>query len=263
MLVGRDTRLSGSMLEHAVIAGILSAGLDAWRVGVVPTPGLAYLVRREKAAGGVVISASHNPPEYNGIKFFDTDGYKLDEEEEEEIEEIMKTPLPAGIEAGQSVERQDLLQAYQDFLISCLSVDLSGLKVALDCGFGATCFLAPAVFSSLNAEVKAFNCLPDGSRINVDCGSTNPATLQAEARRSHFDLGLAYDGDGDRVIAVDEQGELVDGDEMLAMLAISLKEQGRLKNNKVVATVMSNLGFEQALTEKGIELIRTPVGEMF
>lgn len=266
VLVGRDTRLSGNFLEHALISGILSVGLEAWRVGVVPTPGLAYLVKKEKAAGGVVVSASHNPPEYNGIKFFNSEGFKLVPEEEEEIEELMEKDLVlsvSGLELGQSYERLELVEAYSQFLIKSVKTDLSGLKIALDCGFGATCFLAPAVFSSLSAEVEAINCVPDGANINVNCGSTNPEKVRAKVVSQGFDLGLAYDGDGDRVIAVDEKGEIVDGDEILAMMAFYLQKKGSLKNNKVVATVMSNLGFEKALRGEGIELIRTPVGDRY
>lgn len=264
VLVGRDTRISGNFIEHALISGILAAGLDVLRAGILPTPGLAYLVRKERAMGGVVVSASHNPPEYNGIKFFDARGFKLTIEEEEEIERLIEggiTSSKSGLELGQSFERLDLVEAYSKFLTNSVATDLSELKVALDCGFGATYHLAPAVFSSLLAEVQAFNCLPDGSNINVKCGSTNPGKVQAEVVSQRLDLGLAYDGDGDRVIAVDEKGEVVDGDEILAMMAFDLKEKGKLKNNKVVATVMSNLGFEKALKENEIELIRTPVGD--
>ncbi len=266
VLVGRDTRLSGKFLEHALIAGILAAGLDVWRVGILPTPGLAYLVRKEQAAGGVVISASHNPPEYNGIKFFNDRGFKLATQDEEEIERMIEeetTFSKLGSRLGQSYERPDLREAYCQFLTESIGTDLDGLKVALDCGFGATCQLAPAVFTSLSAHVRALNCFPDGSKINVNCGSTNPGGLQAEVISQNLNLGLAYDGDGDRVIAVDEKGEAVDGDEILAMMAFYLKEKGKLKNNKVVATVMSNLGFEKALNENGIKLVRTPVGDRY
>lgn len=265
VLVGRDTRLSGCFLEHALVAGILAAGLDVWRVGILPTPGLAYLVRKEGAMGGAVVSASHNPPEYNGIKFFDAQGFKLTTEEEEEIERLMEKGVPSksGLELGQSNERTDLVEVYSKNLTSKVETGLSGLKVALDCGFGATYQLAPAVFSSLSAEVEAFNCLPDGSNINVNCGSTNPRSIQERVVSQKLALGLAYDGDGDRVIAIDEKGEVVDGDEILAMMAFFLKEKGRLKNNKVVATAMSNLGFEKALNKNGIELVRTPVGDRY
>jgi len=266
ILVGRDTRLSGSFLEHALIAGILAAGVEAWRVGVIPTPGLAYLVKKEGAAGGVVVSASHNPPEYNGIKFFDSRGFKLSPEEEEEIERLMEESsslFASPMELGQSFEKPGLAKDYTRFLIKKIKTSFSGMKVALDCGFGATCFYAPLVFSSLQAQVEAVNCEPDGSRINFECGSTNPEEVKKRVVSQGLDLGLAYDGDGDRVIAIDEKGEVVDGDEILAMMAFYLQEKGALKNNKVVATVMSNLGFEKALKERGIELIRTPVGDRY
>lgn len=267
MVVGCDTRLSCDMLEAALTAGICSAGVDVLKVGVLPTPAVAYLTRELGAAGGVVISASHNPMEDNGIKFFGASGYKLPDEVEEEIERLVYSldsiPLPVGEGIGRVHQVGDAVDRYVAFLKGTLSCDLVGLKVVVDCANGAASQVAPRVLRELGAKVTAIFSSPDGANINAGCGSTHPEKLQ-EAVVSHgAHLGLAHDGDADRVVAVDHAGNLVDGDQIMVILGRYLKERGRLAGDTVVVTVMSNLGLDLALQESGICVRRTKVGDRY
>ncbi len=269
ILIGKDTRLSGDMLEAALIAGICSAGGEALVAGIIPTPAVAYLTRYYGVDAGVVISASHNPMEYNGIKFFDGNGYKLPDEMEDEIEAIINEqklvdiPVPIGEEIGRKVLVPNAPQDYVNFLKSTIDVDLSGLKIALDCANGAAYKVAPMVFSQLGAEVKVINDNPNGVNINCNCGSTHPDGLQRFVIETGSDVGLAFDGDADRLISVDEKGEIVDGDQTMVICALDMKERGVLKRNTVVATVMSNIGFDIALKKAGCDFIKTKVGDRY
>ena len=266
IVVGRDTRLSGPMLEAALTAGLTSAGIEVLLAGIVPTPAVAYLTVEEGAAGGAVISASHNPVADNGIKFFSAEGLKTSEEIEAQIEERAATPpedLPIGDGVGTAHELADAGDRYVDHLLKALRGPLDGLRVVLDCAYGAAYQLAPRAFREAGAEVHAIHAEPDGSRINVDCGSTSMRELSRVVVSEGADIGLAFDGDADRVLAVDERGEEVDGDRILGLTAAHLMEQGALKDGVVVATVMSNLGFIRALEERGIEVVAAPVGDKF
>lgn len=267
ILIGRDTRLSGDILEAALIAGICSTGADAMRLGVIPTPGVAYLTRSMGAAAGVVISASHNPVEDNGIKFFDSQGFKLGAQEESLIEAAVKDdrliPRPTGLLVGRAYTELKSIEKYADYVVHTVDCDFTGLRIVVDCGYGAAWEAAPRVLRELGAEVIAINEVPDGSRINVNCGSTNVKALAAKVLEHEADVGIAHDGDADRVIAVDERGNTVDGDAIILICALHLAEKDLLKNNTVVVTVMSNLGLELALTEAGIKLHRTSVGDKY
>jgi phosphoglucosamine mutase len=267
VVVGMDTRRSGDMLEAALVAGILSSGVDALRAGVVPTPSVAFLARELGADGGVVISASHNPSEYNGIKFFNRDGFKLPDEVEDEIESFVSRDRdwerPTGAGVG-CVERPgDAAERYIAHAVSTVPGDLAGLRVAVDCGHGASAVSTPEALRRLGAEVVAVNVDWDGTDINRDSGSTHLGPIQALVRQGGFDLGIAHDGDADRMIAVDETGEAVDGDQVMAVCARALKERGALAHDTVVATVMSNLGFEVAMRGLGITVIKTKVGDRY
>jgi len=265
-VVGRDTRLSGPMLEAALVAGLCSAGSDVLRAGVVPTPAVAFLTLEEEGSGGSVISASHNPVPDNGIKFFSSEGLKTLEEVETQIEKAAMSPsehLPTGRSVGTAVDLENAGDLYVDHLLGSLPVELRGLRVVLDCAYGAAFHLAPRAFREAGAEVHAIHAEPDGSRINVDCGSTSMTELSRVVVSEGADLGLAFDGDADRVLAVDERGEEVDGDRILGLLATHLMDEGELKDGVVVATVMSNLGFVRALEERGIEVVAAPVGDKF
>jgi len=265
LLVGRDTRVSGDMLEAALVAGICSAGGSAELLGVIPPPAVAYLVGREGADAGVVISASHNPARDNGIKFFHRDGFKLPDEMEAEMEErIREEPLPArmdGDAVGQARPCGDAEEKYLDHLLSLVKPDLAGMKVVLDCANGAAYRVAPALMSRLGAEVEVINASPDGLNINHRCGAVHCEGLQRAVVERGADLGLAFDGDADRLMAVDEKGRLIDGDFIMAICALHLKGKGRLRHNAVVATVMSNLGFRRAMKREGIEVFTTEVGD--
>ncbi|WP_069650824.1 phosphoglucosamine mutase [Caloranaerobacter ferrireducens] len=268
IVVGMDTRISGDMLEAALISGICSVGVDVLSVGIIPTPGVAYLTRAYNADAGVVISASHNPVEYNGIKFFNSKGYKLNDEIERNIEEIIldniEIPInPTGENIGRVKRVKDGQRKYIDFLKSTIDTDLDGLKVAMDCGNGAAYMIAPTVFEELGAEVVVIHNAPNGININVNCGSTNPEQVQKLVLETGADIGLSFDGDADRLIAVDEEGKIVDGDHIMAICGISLKEKGKLKGNTVVATVMSNMGLDICLKEKEIEIVKTKVGDRY
>ncbi|MGL4876657.1 phosphoglucosamine mutase, partial [Paraclostridium dentum] len=266
--VGKDTRISGDMLESALIAGLMSVGCDVITVGVVPTPAVAYLTKKYNADCGVVISASHNPVEYNGIKFFNKDGYKLDDEVELNIEEyidnIEKIDYhPVGDKIGKKIHIHDASRDYVDYLKTIVNVDFKGLKVVLDCANGAAYKVAPTVFEELGANVVSINCEPDGNNINDKCGSTHPQGLKDAVLKHKADLGLAYDGDADRLIAVDENGNIVDGDHIMILSAIYLKKKNQLAQDTLVVTVMSNIGLTIAAKEHGIKLATTAVGDRY
>jgi phosphoglucosamine mutase len=266
VVVGRDTRLSGPMLEAALVAGLASAGVHVRTAGIVPTPAVAFLTVDEKAAAGAVISASHNPVPDNGIKFFSGEGLKVATSAEEEIERLMAEPpaeLPTGADVGRIEPLDDAEARYVDHLLATLERPLTGLRVVLDCAYGAAFHVAPRAFREAGAEVTALHAEPDGARINVECGSTDLRRLAEAVLADGADVGLAFDGDADRVLAVDERGRHVDGDELIAMLALNLQERGALRNSTVVATVMANLGFRRKLEEQGIAVVETPVGDRF
>ncbi|BAF58719.1 MAG: phosphoglucosamine mutase [Pelotomaculum sp.] len=268
MVIGRDTRISGDMLEAALVAGICSAGVDVLKVGVMPTPAVAYLTRKLEAAAGVVISASHNPVDDNGIKFFGATGYKLSDEVEAEIEALVMdecagVPWPTGGRVGRVRQVGDAADLYVKFACSTAGVDLSGLKIVVDCANGAAYQVAPRVYSRLGAEVVPIFNRPDGININDGCGSTHPEALMEAVVSEKADLGLAHDGDADRVLAVDADGRLVDGDQIMVICARSLHEKGLLANETVVVTVMSNLGLHLALRESGIRVVQTKVGDRY
>ncbi|WIF95478.1 phosphoglucosamine mutase [Caminicella sporogenes] len=268
IVVGKDTRISGDMLEAALVSGILSSGCDALCVGIVPTPAVAYLTRKYKADAGVVISASHNPVEYNGIKFFSKDGFKLPDEVEEKIEEYILNNkdiehMPKGDELGKKEVVSDALKDYVNFIKKTINVDFSNLKVAIDCANGACYMAAPAAFAELGAKVEVINHNPDGLNINHRCGSTHPEVIQNFVLETGADIGLSFDGDADRLIAVDEKGNIVDGDKIMAICGTQLKEEGRLKGNTIVATVMSNIGLEKALSEYDCSIVKTKVGDRY
>ncbi len=266
VVVGRDTRVSGPMLEGALVAGLCSAGAGVLLAGIVPTPGIAFLTIEEKARAGAVISASHNPVPDNGIKFFSTEGLKVSAQVERAIEEALERAnhsLPTGLDIGKAEQLRDAGGRYGDHLLRSIDTDLKGLRVVLDCAFGATYSVAPRVFREAGADVVLINAEPDGTKINVACGSTDLTGLKEKVSAVGADLGLAFDGDGDRVLAVDERGETVDGDRIIALTAIRMHSDGTLKNDIVVSTVMANLGFRRALRERGIEVITAPVGDKF
>ena len=264
-IVGRDTRASGEFLEAAVVAGLASAGVDAKRVGVIPTPGVAFLVDAEGADIGVVLSASHNPMPDNGIKFFARGGLKLDDELEDAIEKRMGEPWkrPTGANVGRIVRDTNGLNFYLDHLVSSIQNRLDGLSVVVDCANGAASYISPEALRRAGASVTAISAEPNGININDECGSTYIEKLQAEVRAIGADLGIAHDGDADRCLAVDAEGNVVDGDSILAILAISMKEAGTLAKDTVVATVMSNLGFHIAMTDHGIKVETTAVGDRY
>lgn len=267
ILIGRDSRISGDMLENALTAGLTSVGAEVISVGIIPTPAVAYLTKHYGSDAGVVISASHNPVEYNGIKFFNKDGYKLPDEVEDKIERIIREkrelPTPTGIAIGTRKEDKNSIRNYIEFLKSTINCDLKGLKVVLDCAYGASSTVAPILFNELGADVILYGAHPNGEKINVKCGSTNPQKLQEIVVGSGANVGFAFDGDADRLIAVDEKGNIVDGDHIMAMCGIHLKERGKLKNNTVVVTVMSNMGLDIALKQNKIDVIKTKVGDRY
>ncbi|MCL2324473.1 MAG: phosphoglucosamine mutase [Actinomycetia bacterium] len=269
-VIGRDTRRSGTMLESALVAGITAAGGDALLAGIVPTPAVAFLVPELGANGGVVISASHNPPEYNGLKVFSREGFKLPDELEERIGAALEnTPALEGRPTGTAVGRIHLIEdAAERYLAHDMALlegarPLAGLRVAIDCGHGASGQTTPAAFERLGAEVTAINTDFSGDDINVDCGSTHLEPLRALVQAGDFDLGLAHDGDADRLLAVDEAGELLDGDQIMALVALDLKARGELAGDALVATVMSNLGFVRAMQAAGITVHQAQVGDRY
>ncbi|KXZ39031.1 phosphoglucosamine mutase [Alkalithermobacter thermoalcaliphilus JW-YL-7 = DSM 7308] len=268
VIVGKDTRISGDMLEAALISGLMSVGADVITVGVVPTPAVAYLTRLYEADCGVVISASHNPVEYNGIKFFNKDGYKLADEIEDKIEEyilnIEKIQYkPTGENVGRKIEKIDAKRDYINYLKEIVDIDLTNLKIVLDCANGAAFEVAPIVFEELGAKVITINNNPDGKNINLDCGSTHPEKLKQKVLETGADIGLAYDGDADRLIAVDEKGQIVNGDHIMAICGRYFKKCGKLKKDTIVVTVMSNIGLHIAAKENGLNTVSTKVGDRY
>jgi len=268
IIVGMDTRVSGDMLESALVAGILSVGAEAICLGVVPTPAVAYLTRKYGADAGVVISASHNPVEYNGIKFFNSKGFKLSDELEDTIQAVIENdfkdvPSPIAGDLGKKTVKLNGVEDYIEFAKSTISGDLKGLKIALDCANGASYITSVKATRSLGAEVLVINNDPDGVNINKDCGSTHPEHLMAFVKENHCDLGLAFDGDADRCLAVDEKGNLINGDFIIAICAKHFKETGKLTKDAVVVTVMSNLGLDIAMTKENITTVKTKVGDRY
>ena len=267
VFVGRDTRISGEMLEHALIAGLLSVGIRVYKLGVIATPGVAYLVRTEKASAGVMISASHNPALDNGIKFFGGDGFKLDDDRELEIEALLDAaedtlPRPSAQGLGTVMEYPEGLRKYQEFLVST-GVQLEGMHVVLDTANGAASTSARQIFADLGAQLTVIGENPDGLNINDGVGSTHPDHLQEKVKEVCAAIGLAFDGDSDRLIAVDENGEIVDGDKIMYIIGSYLSSKGLLEKNTIVTTVMSNLGFHKALDAKGIQKEITAVGDRY
>lgn len=267
VFVGRDTRISGEMLEHALIAGLLSVGIRVYKLGVIATPGVAYLVRTEKASAGVMISASHNPALDNGIKFFGGDGFKLDDDRELEIEALLDAaedtlPRPSAQGLGTVMEYPEGLRKYQEFLVST-GVQLEGMHVVLDTANGAASTSARQIFADLGAQLTVIGENPDGLNINDGVGSTHPEHLQEKVKEVGAAIGLAFDGDSDRLIAVDENGEIVDGDKIMYIIGSYLSSKVLLEKNTIVTTVMSNLGFHKALDAKGIQKEITAVGDRY
>ena len=266
-VIGKDTRISGDLLEAALTAGILSVGGEVIKAGVIPTPGVAILTRELKADAGVVISASHNPAESNGIKFFNGKGFKLRDEIEDKIEELIETsfkyPSYTGDRVGVVTEMKEAESVYEDFVLSTIDTDLKGLKIVLDCANGAAYKIAPEVFEKAGAEVTVIGNDPDGVNINKNCGSTHMERLQNEVLERNADFGLAFDGDADRMLAVDEKGSIVDGDKILNIFAYHMKKSQKLKNDTVVVTVMSNMGLDLALEALRCKSVKTKVGDRY
>lgn len=268
IVVGMDTRISGDMLESALIAGICSVGVDVLSVGVVPTPAVAYLTRAHNADAGIVISASHNPVEYNGIKFFNSNGYKLKDEVEEKIENIILENAdvdirPTGKEVGRKMIVKNAIEEYTQYLKTTINVNFEGLKIAIDCGNGASYEAAPILLKELGAEVEVIHNTPNGVNINVNCGSTNPEMVQELVLETGADIGVSFDGDADRLIAVDETGNIVDGDHIMAICGIHLANKGKLGTKTVVGTVMSNMGLDMCLNKNNINIVKTKVGDRY
>jgi phosphoglucosamine mutase len=270
IVVGKDTRLSGYLLEYAITAGICSMGVDVLLLGPLPTPGIAFITSSMRADAGIVISASHNPYQDNGIKFFSGDGFKLPDEIEAHIEKLMsdrgvEEARPTATEIGQAFRIDDARGRYISFLKNAFPKDLEldGLKIVVDCAHGATYKVAPEVLSELGADLITVGVRPNGKNINNKCGSTYPEVIAKLVKRHRADLGIAFDGDGDRVIMVDHQGQVVDGDHIMAICARDLHHRAKLRKKTVVGTVMSNLGLEVALKDLGCRLIRTAVGDRY
>lgn len=268
IIVGCDTRISGGMLANALMAGICSVGANAIYAGVVPTPAIAYLTRKHKVDAGVVISASHNPMEFNGIKFFNGEGYKLSDQLEDEIEALIKNdmrdvPIPIGSGVGKVEYRFDIRDEYIRFMEKRVPVDLSGMKIVVDCAEGAAYYTSVRTLEDLGAELVAIHTNPDGTNINANCGSTHMEELQARVVYEKADVGIAFDGDADRMLAVDELGNIVDGDQIMAVIGNHMKKQGKLNKDTIVVTVMSNLGFTLMGEREGLHLEKTKVGDRY
>ncbi|MBQ1488610.1 MAG: phosphoglucosamine mutase [Lachnospiraceae bacterium] len=268
IMVGCDTRISGDMLANALMAGACSVGANAVYVGVLPTPAVAYLTQKYKVDAGVVISASHNPVEFNGIKFFDGNGYKLPDALEDEIEALIKNNMegvkfPTGSGVGKIKYRTDAREEYINHSIRSVNVDLSSLKIVVDCAEGASYYTSVEALKELGANVVAIHNNPDGTNINANCGSTHMEELCARVVYEKANLGIAFDGDADRMLAVDENGKLVDGDQIMSIIGNHMKDQGTLKQNTIVVTVMSNLGMTLMAKEHGINLEQTKVGDRY
>ncbi|WP_075721184.1 phosphoglucosamine mutase [Roseburia sp. 499] len=268
IIVGCDTRISGGMLANALMAGICSVGANAVYMGVIPTPAIAYLTRKHKVDAGVVISASHNPMEFNGIKFFNGEGYKLSDALEDEIESLIKNDMkdvtmPIGSGIGRVSYRFDAREEYISFMKQTVPIDLSGLKIVVDCAEGASHYTAVETLKGLGANLIAIHVEPDGTNINANCGSTHMDELRARVVYEKADVGLAFDGDADRMLAVDEKGNVIDGDQVMAIIGNYMKENGTLRKNTIVGTVMSNLGFTIMGQKNGIHIEQTKVGDRY
>ena len=268
IMVGCDTRISGDMLANALMAGACSVGANAVYVGVIPTPAVAYLTKKYKVDAGVVISASHNPVEFNGIKFFDGDGYKLPDSLEDEIEELIRNNMqgikfPTGSSVGKVKYRTDAREEYINHAIQSVPIDLTGMKIVLDCAEGASFYTSVEAMKELGANITAIHNNPDGTNINANCGSTHMQELMARVVYEKAHIGLAFDGDADRLLAVDENGKMVDGDEIMAIIGNHMKAKGTLKRNTIVATVMSNLGFFLMAKKNEINVEQTKVGDRY
>lgn len=268
ILIGRDTRISSSMLEAALVAGLCSVGADAELIGVIPTPGVAYLVSRYEADAGIMISASHNPVEFNGIKLFSSTGYKLSDDIEQEIEALIldnpqDIPLKEGTELGRVYRRRSAPFDYINHICASIDGDLKGIKVAVDCANGSASTTADKLFENLGAEAIVFHAEPDGTNINKDCGSTHIESLTKFVKIHECQLGVAFDGDADRCLAVDENGNVVDGDQMIAIFADYMKKEGTLAKDTAVVTVMSNLGFFRFAENNDIHAVATKVGDRY
>lgn len=267
VVIGRDTRISCDMIEQALTAGLTSTGVNVMTVGTIPTPAIAYLTKTIETDSGIMISASHNPYQDNGIKIFGPDGFKLTDEEELEIESLIDNSEQiknASFEKiGKVYSGNELTQKYIQHIKQSISGDLSNIKIALDCANGATTGVAPFIFGDLEADIETIGCQPNGININDNVGSTKIKTISEFVKENNVDVGFAFDGDGDRVLAVDAKGHVVDGDKIMFILAKHLKEQGELKDNMVVSTVMSNIGFYKAIEENGLQSIKTAVGDRY
>ena len=268
IVIGRDTRISGQMLEAALTSGLLSIGADVIRVGVVSTPAVAFLTKELGADAGVMISASHNPVQDNGIKFFAGDGFKLSDETELEIEalidaEVDELPRPIGGDIGSRVDARQYAQKYVEFLKTTVQSQFDGLKIVLDCAHGSAYELAPQIFNELGAEIITVGAEPDGKNINDGVGSTHPEFLREKVLEHGADLGLSFDGDADRLIAIDENGEEVDGDFILCIIGDRLKREGKLKHDTIVTTVMANIGFFKGTEKLGLKTAKTAVGDRY
>ena len=267
VIIGRDTRISCDMIEQALTAGLTSTGVNVMTVGTIPTPAIAYLTKTIETDSGIMISASHNPYQDNGIKIFGPDGFKLTDEQELEIESLIDNSEQiknASFEKiGKLYGGSELSQKYVQHIKQSISGDLSDIKIALDCANGATTGVAPYIFGDLEADIETIGCQPNGININDNVGSTKIDTISTFVRENNVDVGFAFDGDGDRVLAVDANGNIVDGDKIMFILAKHLKEQGELKDNMVVSTVMSNIGFYKAIEENGLQSVKTAVGDRY
>ena len=267
VIIGRDTRISCDMIEHALSAGLTSTGVHVMTVGIIPTPAIAYLTKTIETDSGIMISASHNPYQDNGIKIFGPDGFKLTDEQELEIEHLIDNSdeiKNASFEKiGKLYGANELSQKYVQHIKQSILGDLSGIKIALDCANGATTGVAPFIFGDLEADIETIGCQPNGININDNVGSTKINTIAEFVKNNDVDMGFAFDGDGDRVLAVDAKGNIVDGDKIMFILAKHLKNQGELKDNMVVSTVMSNIGFYKAIDEHGLQSVKTAVGDRY
>ena len=267
VIIGRDTRISCDMIEQALTAGLTSTGVNVMTVGTIPTPAIAYLTKTIETESGIMISASHNPYQDNGIKIFGPDGFKLTDDQELEIEHLIDNTdeiKNASFEKiGKLYSGNELTQKYVQHIKQSISGDLSGIKIALDCANGATTGVAPFIFGDLEADIETIGCKPNGININDNVGSTKIDTIANFVKENNVDVGFAFDGDGDRVLAVDSKGNIVDGDKIMFILAKHLKEQGELKDNMVVSTVMSNIGFYKAIEENGLQSVKTAVGDRY
>ena len=267
VVIGRDTRISCDMIEHALTAGLTSTGVNVMTVGIIPTPAIAYLTKTIETDSGIMISASHNPYQDNGIKIFGPDGFKLTDEQELEIESLIDNSEQiknASFEKiGKVYGGNELTQKYIQHIKQSITGDLSDIKIALDCANGATTGVAPFIFGDLEADIETIGCQPNGININDNVGSTKIETISEFVKENNVDVGFAFDGDGDRVLAVDAKGNIVDGDKIMFILAKHLKEQGELKDNMVVSTVMSNIGFYKAVEKNGLQSVKTAVGDRY